>query len=50
MLEYEHESKKGKYDWAEKWIKMTGERDIIDAKVNDTYIVYQTDNGELVKE
>ena len=29
---------------------MTRERAMIDAKVNDTFIVYKTDNGELVKE
>ena len=50
MLEHENESKERKYDWAEKWIKMTGERAMIDAKVNDTYIVYQNENGQLVKE
>lgn len=29
---------------------MTGERAMIDAKVNDTYIVYQNEQGQLVKE
>lgn len=38
-----------KYAWADKWIKMTGERARIDAKVNNTYIVYKK-NGVLVKE
>ena len=30
--------------------KKTKQRAMIDAKVNDTIIVYKTDNGELVKE
>lgn len=38
-----------KFAWADKWIKMTGERARIDAKVNNTYIVYKK-NGILVKE
>lgn len=37
-----------KYEWIEKWIKMNGERAMIDAKVNGTYIVIQTEQG-LVK-
>ncbi len=31
------------------WVKMTGERARIDAKVNNTYIVYEK-NCKLVKE
>lgn len=38
MLEHENKSRERKYAWAEKWIKMTGERAMIDAKVNDTCI------------
>lgn len=29
----------------EKWVKMTRERARIDAKVNNKYIIYDTDNG-----
>ncbi|GMK46610.1 hypothetical protein PghCCS26_37390 [Paenibacillus glycanilyticus] len=33
-----------------KLIKLTGERAKLDAKANDTYIVYKTLNGQIVKE
>lgn len=32
-----------KFAWADKWIKMTGELARIEAKVNNTYIVYEKD-------
>lgn len=48
MLEQNNEPKR-KYEWLSKWVKMTGERARIDAKVNNTYIVYEKD-GMLVKE
>jgi hypothetical protein len=38
----------GKYAWVSKWAKMTGDRARIDAKANNTYIVYEK-NGILVK-
>ncbi|KXH87544.1 hypothetical protein [Sporosarcina sp. HYO08] len=38
-----------KFGWVDKWAKMTGERAMIDAKANNTYIVYEK-NGKLVKE
>ena len=38
-----------KFAWIDKWVKMTGGRAKIDAKVNETYIIYETENG-LVKE
>ncbi|WP_153720706.1 hypothetical protein [Sporosarcina cascadiensis] len=34
---------------ARQWVKMTGERARIDAKANDTYIIYEKD-GVLCKE
>ena len=37
-----------KYEWIDKWVKMTGERALIDAKANNTYIVYRKD-GVWVK-
>lgn len=49
MLEQEGGQEERKYAWVDKWAKMTGERARIDAKVNNTYIVYMTKNG-LVKE
>ncbi|TCP25581.1 hypothetical protein EV207_12111 [Scopulibacillus darangshiensis] len=49
MLENHKESQKRKFAWADKWVKMTGERAKIDAKANNTYIVYETKKG-LVKE
>lgn len=49
MLEKQSNVPKRKFDWADKWVKMTGERARIDAKVNNTYIVYKK-NGILVKE
>ncbi|SIS63607.1 hypothetical protein [Salimicrobium flavidum] len=49
MLEHNEDSRKRKYDWIHQWAQMTGERAMIDAKVNDTYIVYATKDG-LVKE
>ncbi|WP_328699994.1 hypothetical protein [Chengkuizengella marina] len=33
-----------------KLIKLTGDRAKLDAKANGTYIVYKTDNGQIVKE
>ncbi|WP_138419881.1 hypothetical protein [Aquibacillus sediminis] len=49
MLEQQNNESKSKYAWVGKWAKMTGERARIDAKVNNTYIVYEK-NGKLVKE
>ena len=49
MLEKQDNVPQRKFAWADKWIKMTGERARIDAKVNNTYIVYKK-NGILVKE
>ncbi|SES04346.1 hypothetical protein SAMN04487944_1166 [Gracilibacillus ureilyticus] len=49
MLEEQNNEPKRKYEWLSKWAKMTGERARIDAKVNNTYIVYEKD-GKLVKE
>ncbi|WP_010274431.1 hypothetical protein [Paenibacillus senegalensis] len=34
----------------EKLIKLTGDRAKLDAKANDTYIVYKTLEGQIVKE
>lgn len=34
----------------QKLIKLTGDSAILDAKANGTYIVYQTENGQIVKE
>ncbi|MDQ0233244.1 hypothetical protein [Metabacillus malikii] len=48
MLEQNNEPKR-KYEWLSKWAKMTGERARIDAKANNTYIVYEK-AGKLVKE
>ncbi|GKV65174.1 MULTISPECIES: hypothetical protein [unclassified Sporosarcina] len=42
-------NQKRKYGWLDKWVKMTGERARIDAKANDTYIIYEKD-GVLCKE
>lgn len=33
-----------------KLVKLTGDRARLDAKANDTYIVYKTDNGQIVRE
>jgi len=49
MLEEQNNEPKRKYEWLSKWAKMTGERARIDAKANNTYIVYKK-NGKLVKE
>jgi hypothetical protein len=38
-----------KFEWVDKWVKMTGERAMIDAKVNNTYIVYEDEKGQMVK-
>ncbi|WP_339248818.1 hypothetical protein NST58_03915 [Paenibacillus sp. FSL R10-2796] len=34
----------------QKLIRLTGERAKLDAKVNETYIVYKTEHGQIVKE
>ncbi|GIP33544.1 hypothetical protein [Paenibacillus sp. J2TS4] len=34
----------------QKLIKLTGERAKLDAKANDTYIVYKTSQGQIVEE
>lgn len=39
-----------KFDDLEKLIKLTGDRAKLDAKANDTYIVYKTSEGQIVKE
>lgn len=39
-----------KFKDLEKWIKLTGDRAKLDAKANDTYIVYKTTEGQIVKE
>ncbi|WP_033827768.1 hypothetical protein [Bacillus andreraoultii] len=36
---------KRKFEWVDKWAKMTGERARIDAKANKTAIVYRTEKG-----
>ncbi|MEK4083573.1 hypothetical protein [Psychrobacillus sp. FSL K6-1415] len=36
-----------KFEWIDKWVKMTGERAKIDAKANNTYIIYKTENGTV---
>lgn len=36
---------KRKFEWVDKWAKMTGERARIDAKANKTAIVYNTKHG-----
>ncbi|MBU5466271.1 hypothetical protein KQI49_05420 [Virgibacillus sp. MSJ-26] len=36
---------KRKFEWVDKWAKMTGERARIDAKANKTAIVYRTERG-----
>lgn len=41
--------KERKYGWMDKWAKMTGDRAMIDAKANNTYIVYEKE-GKMVKE
>ena len=49
MSETQKNMSKRKFGWVDKWVKMTGDRARIDAKANNTYIVYEK-NGELVKE
>lgn len=39
-----------KFKDLEKLIKLTGDRARLDAKANDTYIVYKTAEGQIVKE
>ncbi|WP_169833359.1 hypothetical protein [Paenibacillus oryzae] len=39
-----------KFKDLEKLIKLTGDRAKLDAKANDTYIVYKTAKGQIVKE
>ena len=34
----------------QKLIKLTGDRARLDAKANNTYIVYKTDEGQIVRE
>lgn len=36
---------KRKFEWVDKWAKMTGERARIDAKIHKTAIVYRTEQG-----
>ncbi|WP_373233236.1 hypothetical protein [Cohnella sp.] len=39
-----------KFKALEKLIRLTGDRAKLDAKANDTYIVYKTAEGQIVKE
>lgn len=34
----------------QKLIKLTGDRAKLDAKANDTYVVYKTKDGQFIKE
>ena len=43
MSETQKNMSKRKFGWVDKWAKMTGERARIDAKANNTYIVYEKD-------
>ncbi|SFM10326.1 hypothetical protein [Salibacterium qingdaonense] len=49
MWEQQNVESKRKYGWVDKWAAMTGERARIDAKANNTYIIYEQ-HGQLVKE
>lgn len=49
MFEKQNNVPQRKFAWADKWGKMTGAGARIDAKVNNTYIVYEK-NSVLVKE
>lgn len=51
MLENKNQKNEGdrKFAWVDKWVKMTGDRARIDAKANNTCIVYETKEG-LVQE
>lgn len=49
MKEEQGNLPKRKFAWVDKWVKMTGDRARIDAKLNNTYIVYEK-NGIWVKE
>lgn len=49
LLEQSNTKPERKYGWVSKWAKMTGDRARIDAKANNTYIVYEKE-GKLVKE
>ncbi|QTC41318.1 hypothetical protein I7V34_19970 [Bacillus sp. V3] len=45
MSDNKIDSKQRKFEWIEKWVKMTGVRAKIDAKANNTHIIYKTENG-----
>ena len=45
VLDHSEGSRGRKYEWIDKWVKMTGERAKIDAKANNTYIIYNTEKG-----
>lgn len=49
LLEQSNTKPERKYGWVSKWVKMTGDRARIDAKANNTYIIYEKE-GKLVKE
>lgn len=41
MFKKQNNDPERKYAWADKWVKMTGGRARIDAKVNDLYYIRQ---------
>lgn len=45
VLDHNEKSRERKFEWIDKWVRMTGERAKIDAKANNTYIIYNTKNG-----
>ena len=49
LLEESGFSKERKFSWIDKWVKMTCERAKIDAKANNTYIIYNTESGWVKK-
>lgn len=47
MVDNSEKSRGRKFEWIDKWVKMTGERAKIDAKANNTCIVYNTKEGSV---
>ena len=45
VIDHNDESRGRKFEWIDKWVKMTGARAKIDAIANNTCIIYWTDKG-----
>lgn len=47
VVDHKEEPRARKFEWVDKWVRMTGARAKIDAIANNTYIIYHTEEGRV---